>query len=154
MTSTTACSSDDGGGNETVVRTRIDAVWAAVGADPAAVQVLAYGRTERPGADACAGLPEDDRWWGAQRSRLPPGEVAQATLLDRLETALADDGFVVRRYKSTGSETRILDGVNEEEGVTVQLFVTDDGAASLDVKAGPCATALRTEPDPPYVPEG
>lgn len=148
---TTACSSD-ASGNEQLVRDRIDAIWETAGvADEA--QVLGYQRTERPRASACAGLPEEDRWWGKQTSTLPPGKISQAELLERLEASLTDEGFVVRRYKSTGSETRILDAVNADDAVTVQLYVTEGGQASLDVKAGPCAPALRAEPEAPYLPE-
>lgn len=156
-----ACSSDSSdsagpAGDDAIraaVRDRIDAVWRDAGvADEA--QVLDYRRTDRPRASACAELPEDQRWWGKQTATLPPGVVSQTDLLDRLGTALSDEGFTVRRYRSTGSETRILDAVHDAEQTTVQLFVTGDGGASLDVKVGPCAPALRAEPDAPYVAEG
>lgn len=145
-----ACSSDS---NRTLVGDRITAVWEAAGVDPAGAQVLGYARTTRPRAAACADLPEDQRWWGKQTSTLPPGKVTQSALLERLGAGLEDQGYEVRRYKSSGSETRILDAVNDNDGVHVQLFVTGGGGASLDVKAGPCATRLRTEPEPPYLPE-
>jgi len=147
---TAACSSDS---NRALVGERITAVWQAAGVDPGAAQVLEYARMNRPRAAACADLPADQRWWGKQTSTLPPGKVAQADLLGRLAGAFEQQGYEVRRYKSSGSETRILDAVNDDDGVYLQLYVTGGGGASLDVKAGPCAARLRTEPDPPYLQE-
>lgn len=147
---TAACSSDS---NEALLAERITAVWRAAGVDPDDAQVLEYARSTRPRATACADLPEDQRWWGKQTSTLPPGKVAQGDLLVRLATALEQQGYQVRRYKSSGSETRILAAFNDGDDVYLQVYVTGGGGASLDVKAGPCATRMRTEPDPPYLPE-
>lgn len=147
---TAACSSDP---TRTLVGDRITAVWEAAGVDPADAQVLGYARTSRPRAPACADLSEDQRWWGKQTSTLPPGKVAQATMLRSLTAGLEDQGYEVRRYKSSGSETRILDAVSDNDGVHIRLYITGGGSASLDVKAGPCATRLWGEPERPYLPE-
>lgn len=146
-----ACSSSPS--NETFIRDRIGLVWDAAGVDSADVQILGYARYDRPRAPACAGLAQDQRWWGKQTSTIPPDLIDQATMLERLTVKLAGEGYDIRRYKSSGSSTRILDAVNDDDGVYIQIFVTGGGSASLDVKAGPCAVRLRGAPPPPYVRE-
>jgi len=146
-----ACSS--GPSNETFVRDRIGSVWEAAGVDSDDVQILGYYRFDRPRAPACAGLADDQRWWGKQTSTIPPNLIDQATMLERLTVKLAGEGYDVRRYKSSGSSTRVLDAVNDNDGVYIQIFVTGGGSASLDVKAGPCAVRLRAAPPPPYLRE-
>lgn len=148
----TSCSSDPGS-TEAATTRRIDTIWAAAGAEPADATTLGYERFDRPRADACADLPEDDRWWGTRTARLRPGAVDQLDLLDRVGALLTDDGYQVARYRSTGSETRILKASSAEDQTAVELHVTADGGAALRVHAGPCGPRIGMRVDPPYEPE-
>lgn len=146
----TACATDD---LREKLRQRIDDIWRTGGVDPAAVQVFGYDHSFRPRARGCQDLPEEQRWWANQASKLPSDKIAGAALLANWERGLRQRGYELRRFRSTGSEGRILLALHAADGVYMEAFVDPDGNTTLDVTMGPCATRLATDPRPPYVPE-
>jgi len=128
----------------------IRVAWDAGLVPPDRPQVFGYAESHRPRASACADLPEAHRWWGSQTSTLVGGVVEQAALLDGVAGGLADGGYAVRRYRSLRSTSRVLDAVHPADDAYLQLHVTEDGAATLAVKVGPCARRLQVDPGPPY----
>ncbi|MGH9379438.1 MAG: hypothetical protein ACRD2Z_02310 [Thermoanaerobaculia bacterium] len=135
------------------LRRRVDEIWRFGGVDPGDVQVFGYAPWIRPRSPRCADLPEEDRWWANQASKLPSDKIAGATLLANWERELRHQGYELRRFRSTASEGRILVAVHADDGVYMEAFVETDGNTTLDVMMGPCATRQISEPDPPYIPE-
>jgi hypothetical protein len=136
------------------IRSTIDAVWAAVGADPGDVDVAEYAYTFRPDASACADLPRDDRWFGERGSTAVVRGQDQAGIEDAIVAHLEGEGFEVRRYRSAhpDSPLRAYEAASGE--VTVDGTLSPDGYTTVHVRSGPCAPQFGGFDPELYTPDG
>jgi hypothetical protein len=117
----------------------LDGLWSATGVDMEQVHIGDYAYEFAPDSTGCADLDVDDRWFGARSSSIPPGLLTQADVEASIASHLEGEGFEVDHYRGThpADTTRGLDAVKDD--VRVYGFLSEDGFADINVRAGPCA---------------
>lgn len=143
------CGDDDGGrplGWETPrdgeISATIDAVWQAIGADPAEVTVAEYAYTFAPDHAGCADLPRDDRWFGQRGSSARLTGLTPARIEDGVVEHLESEGFDVERYRSTHPDSPLRAFLASRDDVVVDGMFNPDGYTTVNVRSGPCAAGF------------
>lgn len=155
-----ACGDDDGGrpsaesepGDEQI-RSTLDDVWSAIGADPESVDIAEYAYTFAPSNTACGDLPEDHRWFGERGSSASDPALTQAGTADVLVRHLANDGWEVLPYRYADAaappDVQVVVAVRDEMTV---IAYPSEGYAQVNVRSGPCAPAFATVDPERYTP--
>jgi hypothetical protein len=135
------------------IRSTIDAVWEAVGADPEDVNVAAYAYTFRPDHPDCSDLPRDDRWFGQRGSSARLEGRDQAAIEDAIVGQLEGEGFTVTRYRSTHPASPLRAYLAVKGETTVDGTLSPDGYTTVTVRSGPCAAGFGGFDPELYAPE-
>lgn len=139
----------DGGGDrqdrDDEIRATIDGVWGESGIAEADIWLGEWTRrTQDTGGCATSSLPEDDRWIAFRDSRVTGERYPQRTIFDGAAAYLEHEGFDVQRYLAPLSDALELRAHRDE--LTVIFDVSTNGAAFVEVVAGPCAPFIADEP--------
>lgn len=114
----------------------IAGTWAEAGIEQADVWRGEW-RRQLHDTGRCASLPEGDRWYARRDSRVPGERYPQRPVFDGARRYLEREGFDLRCYRAPLSGALELRAHRGD--VTVIFDVSTNGAAFVEVLAGPCA---------------
>jgi hypothetical protein len=135
------------------IRSTIDAVWEAIGADGDQFHLAEYAYTFGPDNRSCADLDRDDRWFGERGSSGNLAGRGQAEIEQAIVEYLDGEGFDVQLYHSTHPDSPLRAYLAVRDEMTVDGILDGEGGTSVNVRSGPCARFVgrfdpeRYEPD-------